>query len=98
MNKKVKKFLMRDVEFAKAIEQGKDVYATAAARFFDCTYEDCLEYKNDKPNPIGKYRRSVAKKILCAMYFSTKKKWHKFAFEMIDYLDFNGYKLEAVKD
>lgn len=98
MNEKLKKFLMNDEEFKAALEENKDIYAVAAARFFDCSYEDCLEVKSGKPNPVGKYRRGVAKKILLAMYFSTKKKWHKFAFEMIDYLDFNGYKLEAVKD
>lgn len=97
MDRKLKKFLMKDDELKKAIESGKDVYSTAAARFFDTTYEECLEYKNDKPYPIGKYRRTVAKKILSAMYFSTKKKWHKAAFEMIDYFDFNGYSLEAKK-
>ena len=97
MDKKLKKFLTKDVEFAKAIEQGKDVYATAAARFFDCSYKDCLVYKNDKPNPIGKYRRTVAKKILCAMYFSTKRKWYNAAFEMINHFDFNGYSLEVKK-
>lgn len=98
MDKKVKKFLMNDEEFKITLEEGKDVYAVAASRFFNCSYEDCLPYKNNKPNPEGNYRRKVAKYILCAMYFSTKKKWHKFAFEMIDHLDFNGYKIEAVKD
>lgn len=97
MNKRVKKFFSKDIEFKKAFEEGKDVYAVAASRFFNCSYEDCLEYKNDKPNPIGKYRRTVAKKILCAMYFSTKRKWHKTAFEMIDYFDFNDYSLEVKK-
>lgn len=97
MNKSIKKFFMKDEELKKAIESGKDVFSTAAARFFNTTYEECLEYKNDKPYSIGKYRRAVAKKILCAMYFSTKKKWHTAAFEMIDYFDFNGYSLEVKK-
>ena len=97
MDKRVKKFFSKDIEFKKAFEEDKDIYAVAASRFFNCPYEDCLEYKDDKSNPIGKYRRLVAKKILCAMYFSTKKKWHKAAFEMIDYFDFNGYSLEVNK-
>ena len=97
MNRKLKKFLKKDIEFAEAIKSGKDIYAVAAARFFDCNYEDCLEEKDNKPNPLGQYRRGVAKKILCAMYFSTKKKYHKAAFNCIQYFDFNGYKLGAIK-
>lgn len=93
----MKKFFSKDIEFKKAFEEGKDVYAVAASRFFNCSYEDCLEYKNDEPYLIGKYRRRVAKKILGAMYFSTKRKWHKTAFEMIDDFDFIGYSLEVKK-
>ena len=98
MDKKAKKFFKNDKEFKKALDEGKDLYAIAAARFFHCPYEDCLPYKNNEPNLKGNYRRKVAKYILCAMYFSTKRKWRKFAFEMIENLCFNGYKIEAIKD
>ena len=98
MNKKSKKFFMNDEEFKATLEEGKDIYAVAAARFFKCSYEDCLEFKGGNPNLAGQYRRKMAKCILCAMYFSTKKKWRRFAFEIIEHLDFNGHKIEAIKD
>ena len=97
MDKKIIKFFKNDEDLKNAIDSGKDVYSYAASRLFGCSYDDCTEWKNDKPNPVGKYRRAVAKKILCAMYFSTKKRFHKVAFEMINCFEFNGYKLEATK-
>jgi len=98
MDRRVKKFYSKYPLFKRAFEDGKDVYAVAASIMFNCEYEDCLEYKKGKPFPEGKYRRTVAKKILCAMYFSTKRKYHNVAFDMIERFDFNGYKLEAKRD
>ena len=97
MDKKVAKFFKKDEYLKQVIEEGKDVYAAAASRMFGCSYEDCTEIKNEKPNPAGKQRRAIAKKILLAMYFSTDKNLHKAAFEMIDCFEFNGYQLEVKK-
>jgi hypothetical protein len=83
MNRRVKKFYMADPDLKRAIKEGKDVYAAFASKLFNCDYEECLESRDNKPNLAGLYRRKVAKTLLCAMYFSTKKKWHKAAFETL---------------
>ena len=85
MDKRAIRFFKNDAYLKEAIERGKDVYSAFAARFFNCEYDDCVEYnpKSGEPNPVGQYRRKVAKFILCSMFFSTKRRWHKHAFEMI---------------
>lgn len=90
MDKKVIKFLKTDPDLKQAISDGKDVYATFASKLFNCDYEDCLEYKDNQPYLPGLYRRKVAKTMLCAMYFSTKRKWRSTAFEMINKFQFIG--------
>lgn len=86
MDKDAIKFFSKDEEFKKAIESGKDVYSFLASKMFECPYDDCHEYKNGFPNLGGKRRRDIAKSILCAMYFSTKRKWHKDALHMLGHI------------
>jgi hypothetical protein len=86
MDKKLIKFFKKDEYLRNAIASGKDVYSAFAAKLFNCDYLDCLEFNPDtnEPNPLGLCRRKIAKAILCSMYFSTKKKYHKAAFKMFD--------------
>jgi hypothetical protein len=90
MNRSVKKFFMKDETLKNALKEGKDVYSTFASKLFNCDYEDCLQSKENTPYLPGIYRRKVAKTLLCAMYFSTKRKWYKDAFKMINSLEFVG--------
>ena len=90
MDRRAKKFFRKNRILADALNDKKDVYATMAAYLFDCDYEDCLEHKDNQIYLPGKYRRQVAKTMLCAMYFSTKRKWHKQAFDMINKFKFIG--------
>lgn len=88
MDKRVIRFFKKDTYLKNAIESGQDVYSAFAARLFNCDYSDCLEFdpNSHEPNPLGQYRRKAAKFILCSMFFSTKKRWHKKAFNMISEL------------
>ena len=85
MDKRAIRFFKKDAYLKEAIESGKDVYSAFASKLFNCEYDDCLEYnpKSGEPNPMGQHRRKAAKFILCSMFFSTKRGWHKYAFEMI---------------
>ena len=86
MDKRVIRFFKKDTYLRNAIENGQDVYSAFAAKLFNCTYNECLEFdvNTQEPNPTGNYRRKTAKFILCSMFFSTKKRWHKKAFSMIN--------------
>ena len=44
--------------------QGKDLYSYVASLVYDVPYEDCREWKNDRPNPDGKDRRSKVKQLI----------------------------------
>lgn len=88
MDKRLIRFLKKDKYLRKALESGQDVYSAFAAKLFNCDYSECLEFDIDtnEPKPAGQYRRKVAKFILCSMYFSTKRRWHMYAFNMINEL------------
>ncbi len=88
MDKKVIRFFKKDAYLRNAIENGQDVYSAFAAKLFNCDYSECLAFdaNTNEPTPIGQYRRKAAKFILCSMFFSTKKRWHKNAFSMINAL------------
>lgn len=50
-------------------DEGKDLYSNYASQLFNLPYEDCLEFKDGRPNPIGKQRRQVIKfYILCSVF------------------------------
>lgn len=85
MDKRLIKFFKKNTYLKEVIESGADVYSAFAAKLFSCDYNDCKERNpvSGEATPIGKYRRMVAKYILCSMYFSTKRRWHKDAFVMI---------------
>ena len=86
MDKRAIRFFKKDAYLKEAIESGKDVYSAFATKLFNCEYEECLEYNPDtnEPNSVGQHRRKTAKFILCSMFFSTKKRWRKSAFDMIN--------------
>lgn len=50
-------------------DENKDLYSNYASQLFNIPYEDCLEFKNGKPNPIGKQRRQVIKFYVCSSVF-----------------------------
>ncbi len=86
MDKRAIRFFKKDAYLKSALNSGKDVYSAFAAKLFNCSYNECLEFNLDtkEPDPVGHYRRKTAKFILCSMFFSTKKQWHKSAFDMIN--------------
>lgn len=88
MDKRAIRFFKKDAYLRNALENGKDVYSAFAAKLFNCNYEECLEYNpaTNEHNPAGQYRRKAAKFILCSMFFSTKRRWYKSAFRMINAL------------
>ena len=85
IDKRVIKFFKKNTYLKEVIESGADVYSAFAAKLFSCDYNDCLEFnpESGEAMPIGQARRKAAKFILCSMYFSTKKRWHKCAFNMV---------------
>ena len=97
MDKRLLRFYKNSKELEKAIEDGKDVYSTFASRIFNCNYEDCLAYKDGCIYVEGAYRRKVAKIILCGMYFSTKHRWRKEAFRILDCFEFDGFGIDVVR-
>ena len=44
--------------------ENKDLYSYLASLVYELPYEDCLEWVNDKPNPVGKERRMRVKQML----------------------------------
>ncbi len=86
MDKSAIRFFKKDAYLKSALDSGKDVYSAFAAKLFNCSYNECLEFNPDtnEHNHVGQCRRKTAKFILCSMYFSTKKQWHKSAFDIIN--------------
>jgi hypothetical protein len=68
MDEKVLEFYCQDEYLKQCHEEGKDIYASFAAKIFKVQYEDCLECKDGVVYPRGKARRETAKKILCACW------------------------------
>lgn len=50
------------------IDEEKDVYSYLASKLYDIPYEECLEYKDGKPYPKGKFRRQYVKFALVGIY------------------------------
>lgn len=42
----------------------EDLYSFVASVMYDTTYEECCEWKDDKPYPEGKERRDRAKQFI----------------------------------
>lgn len=51
------------------IDDEKDIYSYLASKLYNIPYEECLEYKNDKPYPKGKFRRQYVKFALVGIYY-----------------------------
>ena len=58
MDKKVKQILKDLYERHNfAYDESKDLYSNYASQLMNLPYEDCLEFKDNKPYPLGKERR-----------------------------------------
>lgn len=53
-------------------DENKDIYSNLAAQVFNLPYEDCLEYKDNKPNIEGKRRRLLIKLAMAYLYCNEK--------------------------
>lgn len=49
-------------------DETKDIYANFGSQLFGIPYEECLEYKDGKPYPLGKARRCVIKLFICCNF------------------------------
>ena len=49
-------------------DEGKDIFADFGSQLFGIPYEECLEYKDGKPYPLGKARRNVIKIFICCNF------------------------------
>lgn len=68
MDEKVLAFFCQDEYLKQCHEDGLDIYASFASKIFVAPYEECLEWKDNMPFPLGKKRRASAKAILCACW------------------------------
>lgn len=50
------------------MDEDKDVYSYLASKLYNIPYEECLEYKDDKPYPKGKFRRQYVKFALVGIF------------------------------
>ena len=50
-------------------DESKDLYSNYASQLFNLPYEDCLEYKNNRPYPEGQSRRLHIKEALLFMFY-----------------------------
>ena len=67
MDKKVKKIL-KDLykQHNFSYDETKDLYSNYASQLMSLSYEDCLEYKDNKPNILGKERRFLIKLLVAS--------------------------------
>jgi len=59
-------------------DEDKDIYANFVSQAFNIPYEECLEWKDNKPFPLGKLRRTMAKDYMIHRYMifkGGKEKW-----------------------
>lgn len=69
MDKKVKRILKDLYERHNfTYDESKDLYSNYASQLMNLPYEDCLEFKDNKPYPLGKERRLLVK-LLILSYF-----------------------------
>ena len=69
MDKKVKEILINLYkEHNFTYDEGKDLYSNYAAQLFNIPYEECLEWKYNKPYPLGKERRMIVKLFIVSQY------------------------------
>ena len=70
MDKKVK-CILKDLyeQHNFSYDESKDLYSNYASQLMSLPYEDCLEYKDNKPNILGKERRFLVK-LLVLSYFN----------------------------
>ena len=69
MDKRVKQILKELYEKHNfKYDESKDLYSNYASQLMNLPYEDCLEFKDNKPNILGKERRLLIK-LLVVSYF-----------------------------
>lgn len=62
MDKRVKQILKEMYErHGFNYDESKDLYSNYASQLMNLPYEDCLEFKDDKPTIKGKERRFLIK-------------------------------------
>lgn len=65
MDKRVKQILKNMYESHKfKYDESKDLYSNYASQLMNLPYEDCLEFKDNKPNILGKERRFLIKLLV----------------------------------
>lgn len=69
MDKRLKKFILNLYNTHNfAYDETKDIYANYGSQLFGIPYEDCLEFKDGKPYPLGKSRRRIIKLAICLQF------------------------------
>lgn len=69
MDKRLKKFILNLYKTHNfEYDETKDIYANYGSQLFGIPYEECLEFKDGKPYPIGKSRRRIIKLAICLQF------------------------------
>lgn len=65
MDKKVKQVIKELYERHNfKYDDSKDLYSNYASQLMNLPYEDCLEFKDNKPNILGKERKFLVKLLV----------------------------------
>ena len=65
MDKRVKEIIKNMYESHDFnYDESKDLYSNYASQLMNLPYEDCLEFKDNKPNILGKERRFIIKLLV----------------------------------
>ena len=69
MDEKVKKILKEMYErYNFNYDENKDLYSNYASQLMNLPYEECMEWKDNKPYPLGKERRMMIKLFVMTQF------------------------------